>query len=137
MPEYIRPRRAIIETGGSGRLAALAGVVAVLLAVAAVVSWILAHLVVLAIGLGVIGMVEIAAVQFLKRYMVVAHDVHTLPQPVAPIAVQRAVLDPPRRALPPPVVHHHLHLHGLAAEDIAAVISRQESPARPAIEEDQ
>ena len=30
----------------------------------------------------------------------------------------------------------HLHLHGLAAEDVAAIIREQQPAARPAIEED-
>jgi hypothetical protein len=30
----------------------------------------------------------------------------------------------------------HLHLHGVSAEDVAAIIGEQQSAARPAIEED-
>ena len=30
----------------------------------------------------------------------------------------------------------HLHLHGVAAEDVAAIIRQQQPAARPAIEED-
>jgi hypothetical protein len=30
----------------------------------------------------------------------------------------------------------HIHLHGLAADDITAIISRPGIPARPSVEED-
>jgi len=40
-------------------------------------------------------------------------------------------------AITPPVTHQHLHLHGLAADDLTAIITgQQQAAAWPAIEED-
>ncbi|HUY51674.1 MAG TPA: hypothetical protein VMV92_39220 [Streptosporangiaceae bacterium] len=53
---------------------------------------------------------------------------------MTPLTVQRAIQPPPRAIAP--VVHQHIHFHGVSAEDIATIMARQESPARPAIEKE-
>ncbi|MFI5064732.1 MAG: hypothetical protein ACHP9Z_12240, partial [Streptosporangiales bacterium] len=143
MPEFIRPQRAIIVEGGGSGLELLGPVVviaALALAAGAVLLWLVAHLVLIAAGVGVLGIGTLALVQFLKRWMVCVHDV---PEPATAVRVTRgyplprnlAITQAPR-AIAAPAQHIHLHFHGLPAEDIAAIIRRQETPGRPAIEED-
>jgi hypothetical protein len=43
----------------------------------------------------------------------------------------------PARAISAAVVHQHLHLHGVDADDLAAIIRQQQSAAWPAIEDNQ
>lgn len=136
MPEFIRPQRAIIiEGGGDGFLAALATAAAVL-GIGAVVAWILGHIVVILItaaaGGALIGGGVLATVRFLSRYTDCTPE--RAPQPALPLSVQAAILARPRQAIAP-AQHLHFHFHGVSAEDAAAIIRRQEMPARPAIEE--
>lgn len=134
MPEFIRPRRAIIETGGGfgDLLGPLILFGALALAIGAVVLFITAHLVLIAVTAAVLMTAGTAGVIFLRRYMMVVHE--PPPQPALPLAAQASLTAPPGRAIAP-VVHHHVHLHGVTPDDVAAIMRQQAEPARPAIQE--
>jgi hypothetical protein len=127
MPTFIRPQSVTVVEGGSGFPWELA---AGLLAAAAVAVFVLAHLAVLAIGLPSVAAVTGVAVQFLRRYMVLDFA----PRRVRAAVALQAVAAAQRPAIEAPALH--IHIHGLAPEDVAAVIRQQVAPAWPAIEED-
>jgi hypothetical protein len=121
--------------GDGGGLASILALVPAALAAVAVAVFVLAHLVAIAAGVAVLAVVTLAAVLFLRRFMVVDWAPAALPVTALPVAAAEAVSAPRRAAIEAPAQHLHIHVHGLAPEDAAAVI-RQAVPARPAIEED-
>jgi hypothetical protein len=139
MPEFIRPKRAIIETGDDGLLyllAVLAAAAFAILLAALVAAWIVAHAVLLAVVLGVFvvalgGFCVWCRWVSSPRRLAEMRAAVTLAQPVAPRAVQQAiqgqVVPPARPAIAPPRWPHRINLDGLSPEDIAAMFSRKES----------
>jgi hypothetical protein len=132
MPTYVRPRVAIIDPGGGFDPGAAVLIGAAVVALGAVAAFVMAHLVLIAIYAGILAVVGIAGICVLRRFMVVVHE--KAPEPALPLAVQAALLAPPRRAIAP-VVHHHLHFHGVTPDDVAAILRQQAEPAWPALQE--
>jgi hypothetical protein len=127
---FIRPARVDITEGsnGLGQLIALAMAVA---AAVAVVAFILAHLVFIAIGLAATAAVVLVSVRVLYRHATVI-DWAPRPQRAAVTAVTaEAIPAPQHAAIEAP--QYHLHFHGVSAEDIATIM--RQAPARPAIKE--
>jgi hypothetical protein len=122
--------------GDGGGLASILALVPAALAAVAVAVFVLAHLVAIAAGVAVLAVVTLAAVLFLRRFMVVDWAPAALPVPATalPVAAAEAVSAPRRAAIEAPAQHLHIHVHGLAPEDAAAVI-RQAVPARLAVDD--
>ena len=125
--------------GDGGGLASILALVPAALAAVAVEVFVLAHLVAIAAGVAVLAVVTLAAVLFLRRFMVVdwapGRVPAALPVPATALpvpAAAEAVSAPRRAAIEAPAQHLHIHVHGLAPEDAAAVI-RQAVPARQAV----
>jgi hypothetical protein len=102
-------------------LAAVAELVHVLLIVAGVI-----------VGVGAAGLVGLLAWRWHRTQADAARAMPPLPPRVA-----RAAQPLPE---PRPAIERagdiHMHLHGVSAEDVAAIIRQQQPAARPAIEED-
>ena len=75
------------------------------LAIGALILLVMAHLVLAAVCEVFLVAAGIAGVRFLRRYMLVVHDVPEPASPPQPIAAPSL----------------HLHLHGVTAEDVAAI----------------
>jgi hypothetical protein len=126
--------------GDGGGLASILALVPAALAAVAVAVFVLAHLVAIAAGVAVLAVVTLAAVLFLRRFMVVDWAPRrvpaALPVPATalPVPAAEAVSAPRRAAIEAPAQHLHIHVHGLAPEDAAAVI-RQAVPARLAVDD--
>jgi hypothetical protein len=124
--------------GDGGGLASILALVPAALAAVAVAVFVLAHLVAIAAGVAVLAVVTLAAVLFLRRFMVVdwapGRVQAALPvlATALPVPAAEAVSAPRRAAIEAPAQHLHIHVHGLAPEDAAAVI-RQAVPARLAV----
>lgn len=139
MPVYVRPKLAVIEESGSG-LGVLALILGAVVAAAAVAAFIAAHLVLLAVvavafaavmtGMAV-AMRRAASPRRLRQHLPARYTATA-----APARASEAISAPRPRAIAAPVQHVHFHFHGVSAEDVAAIIRRQETPGRPAIEED-
>jgi hypothetical protein len=137
VPTYIRPQRAIIETGGAGTLPALLALAAVAcLLAAAVAAWVLAHAALLAAALAVF-VVALGAFCAWSRWISSPRRLaeHRAAQCAAPAPPPRVIAAQPLRAIAPPA--QHIHFHGVSAEDVAAIVRQAETPARPAIKENQ
>lgn len=143
MPEFIRPKRAIVETGGSdwlGLILALAALTAVVAVAVVLFSFVVAHAVLLgscllAFVVVVGGLAVVWGVRYRER--------EPLPLPRGWSAAadrqlgnQRAALDAPPLALPAarpalrPAQHLHLHFHGVTLEDAAAITEASRRDAR-------
>jgi hypothetical protein len=136
VPTFIRPARVEVTEGG-GWLGGLVLVAAGAVAVAAVALFVLAHLVLLAGCTAVLAGGTLAAVLFLRRFIVPRSERRKAPIPSVTLAPPAPVRAPSgaRRALATPVVH--LHLYGVSPDDVAAIMDRRRSiPATPAIEEE-
>jgi hypothetical protein len=90
------------------------------------------------VGTGAAGVVGLLTWRWRRKRLTAARAGHALQGAVHPLpAVARAAqpLPEPRPAIErAPEVH--LHLHGVSAEDVAAIIRQQQPAAQPAIEED-
>ena len=129
MPTFHNPVRVDVIERGSGipwELAAMAA------AAAAVVLFILAHLVVIAAGLAVAAVLTAVTVWFLRRFMVLQWATAPLPERQAALTATvtaEAIAAPPQRpAIEAPALH--IHFHGLAPEDAAAIL--RQAPAHAA-----
>lgn len=124
MPTYIKPKMAHVEPGGAdwgGLVLIGAGV----LAAAALVAFIVAHLVLLAVCLGVFIVTMGGLVVAMRMAVSGRAELSEIePHPVAPVAVQQAILGQPRAIAP--AQHLHLHFHGLSAGDATEIINRRE-----------
>ena len=109
MPTYIKPKLAHVEPGGADWGAvALAG--AGVVAAAAVAAFIFAHLVLLAVCLGVFVAVMGGLVVAMRVAVSGRAELPEIePHPMAPVAVRRAILGQPRAIAAPA---QHLHIHG-------------------------
>lgn len=132
MPTFHNPVRVDVIESGSGFPWELLGG---LTAAVAVVLFVLAHLVVIAVGLAVAAVVTVAAVRFLRRFMVVGWAPRTQRATLQASVAARAVSEPQRPAIETAAQHLHLHLHGWSVDDLAAFTARRDVPARPAIKE--
>ena len=104
MPTYIRPQRVTVIEGGRGFPLELA---AGLAAAVAVALFVLAHWLFLAVGLAAVAVLTMAAVAFLRRYMVVGWA----PRPQQATAPVQAI--PAARPLAIEGGQHvHFHFHG-------------------------
>ena len=146
VPEFIRPQRAIIVEGGGGGLELLGPVVviaAVAVAAGVVLLWLVAHLVLIAVVVGIVGVGTLVVMQLFKRWMVVVHDVPSRAAPGQqaeisqgyPLPRHLAITQAPR-AIAAPAQHVHFHFHGLPAEDAAAVIAQRGYTGRASIEKE-
>lgn len=119
MPTFTRPARAEIIEDGGGAIAQAAGAAGVLLTIGAVVTFVLTHLLLLAVASAGLLAGTAAAVCFLRRFIVPrgARRTPAPPPRVLPASVR------PAAALPA-AQHVHIHLHGLAAQDLAAILGQ-------------
>lgn len=137
MPEFIKPQRAVIETGGDdwlGLILLVAFIAALVLLGAAVAAFAVAHAVLLgSCLLAFVAVVVGLPVAWRIRY----REREPLPLPRGlsaghELASERIALDAPPLALPaarpalPSVVHHHIHFHGVTAGEAAEIINRRE-----------
>jgi len=138
VPTYVRPKVAIIEESGSG-LGSLIPALAAAMAIGAVVLFIAAHIVLLAVVTIMFAAVMAALAVAMRRAAsprrLAQHMSARYSATVAQAKPAQPVSAPQRRAIGAPAQHVHFHFHGLSAEDIAAVISRQETPGRRGINE--
>jgi hypothetical protein len=134
MPEFIRPQRAIIETGGGSEWVVLLVMLgAAALVVASLVLFVLAHIVLLACGVAGAGVVLGSFLGWSrwisspKRLVEVRKaERAAVPATKAAVALPRGWSANAPRALPAPPVEYHVHLHGVSADDAEAIINRRE-----------
>ena len=132
MPTFIKPQSVTVVEGGGGFPWELAGGLAT---AAAVAVFVFAHLVFIAVGLVAVAVVTGITVLALRRFMVLDFAPRPVQATVAAAVIAEAISAPRREAIEAPAQHLHIHFHGLAPDDAAAVI-RQAIPGRPAVEED-
>jgi len=111
---------------------------------ACLVVFIYAHLVLIAWCAAGVGVVAVAFVIWcrhvsnpsrLAEVRAIQSQPAGSPRAVAGATAEQAIPAPQPRAIGP-AQHLHLHFHGMSTEDAAAIMRRQDDPARPAIKED-
>ena len=138
MPEFVRPRRAIIETGGGSEWAGLLIVLAVVVSVvASLVMFVMAHAVLVSCCLSAAGVV---LGSFLVWCRWISSPKRLLRAGVMPSQQAGIVRQPAASAcaLPeatsvralPSAQHLHLHFHGVTPEDAAAITQASRRDAR-------
>lgn len=140
---------------GSGAAMVVAGAVAV----GGVIAFLMAHLLVLALAAVALPVATLAAVRYLRRYMILVHKepprrirqaavaTPALARPRTALAQSRPALAPPRPAvaqsrpaqsrpaLDAPAAAqltmdgYHLHFHGVSAAEVAALLRHDGEPA--------
>lgn len=115
----------------TGLVSALGPVVVGAVALVAVVAFVVANLLLIAAGVGVLGLGTLAVMQFLKRFMVVVHDPpRAAPNQTAeisrgyPLPRNLAITQAPR-AIEAPAQHVHFHFHGMSAEDVVTITRKE------------
>ena len=137
MPTYVCPKLAVIEESGSG-LGVLAFILGALAIAAAVIGFITAHLVLLAVMAAILTAGTLGPVLALRRYIVPRQARREVRAPQVSLAVPMAGQAIPAErlhAIGTLAQHVHFHFHGVSAEDIATIMRQQEVPARLAIGE--
>jgi hypothetical protein len=137
MPEFIRPKRAIIETGGGDWVGVLVTLVVGALVVGSLVVFVMAHVVLLACCLAAAGLVLggfIAWSRWISSPKRLAELRAAEPAELPNMSATHVALPrgwsaavPARRALPAPA-EYHLHLHGVSPDEAAEFINRRELP---------
>jgi hypothetical protein len=112
------------------------GLLVGLVAAVAVALFVFAHLVFIAVGLAVTGVVTGGFVLVLRRFAIVDWAPRRERLAVTATASARPIAARDREAIEAPAQHLHLHLHLVSAEEAAAIISRRDSPAWPAVGDD-
>lgn len=135
MPEFIRPQRAIIETGGGSEWAVpLIMLVVAMSVVASFVLFITTHVVLIACCVAGVAFVLgsfVAWSRWISSPKRLAELRETeraaLPPAKAAVALPRGWSANAPKALPAPA-EYHIHLHGVSADDAAEFINRRELP---------
>ncbi|HUY50131.1 MAG TPA: hypothetical protein VMV92_31250 [Streptosporangiaceae bacterium] len=121
---------------GGGAVILLAGVVTA----GGIVAFLAVHLLLLAAATVAIPVATLAAVRFLRRYVVLVHkqparQVRRAALAALPVTIEAQpvpALEGPAARLA--VGSYHLHFHGVSAEDVVAIIRREGVAALPAVE---